>query len=162
MIDAISRGPGAQHQSLLRAAHNDLEVPAVQKHPHASIRQVPGLYATHPGTLLSRAHSSSPLHVLFFYHSLFYYCCTVQIFSASGLPTGFFFFFLRGSPRYYIGANRTLPSTHAIGYLGKPVRVGARRALPQEDNAIPKRSASMKAYHRKGTPSDGHVPSTRG
>ena len=74
----------------------------------------------------------------------------------------FFFFFLRGSPRYYIGANRTLPSTHAIGYLGKPVRVGARRALPQEDNAIPKRSASMKAYHRKGTPSDGHVPSTRG
>ena len=48
----------------------------------------------------------------------------------------FFFFFLRGSPRYYIGANRTLPSTHAIGYVGKPVRVGARRALPQEDNAI--------------------------
>ena len=75
---------------------------------------------------------------------------------------GFFFFFLRGSPRYYIGANRTLPSTHAIGYVGKPVRVGARRALPQEDNAIPKRSASMKAYHRKATPSDGHVPSTRG
>ena len=74
----------------------------------------------------------------------------------------FFFFFLRGSPRYYIGANRTLPSTHAIGYVGKPVRVGARRALPQEDNAIPKRSASMKAYHRKATPSDGHVPSTRG
>ena len=33
----------------------------------------------------------------------------------------FFFFFLRGSPRYYIGANRTLPSTHAIGYVGKPV-----------------------------------------
>ena len=74
----------------------------------------------------------------------------------------FFFFFLRGSPRYYIGANRTLPSTHAIGYVGKPVRVGARRALPQEDNAIPKRSASMKAYHRKATPSDGRVPSTRG
>ena len=74
----------------------------------------------------------------------------------------FFFFFLRRSPRYYIGANRTLPSTHAIGYVGKPVRVGARRALPQEDNAIPKRSASMKAYHRKATPSDGHVPSTRG
>ena len=63
----------------------------------------------------------------------------------------FFFFFKRGSPRYYTGASRTLPSTHAIGYLGKPVRVGARRALPQEDNAILKRSASMKAYHRKAT-----------
>ena len=82
--------------------------------------------------------------------------------TGSGALRVFFFFFLRGSPRYYIGANRTLPSTHAIGYVGKPVRVGARRALPQEDNAIPKRSASMKAYHRKATPSDGRVPSTRG
>ena len=95
-------------------------------------------------------------------------CLHINCVPAITLSTGFwqcfffFFFFLRGSPRYYIGANRTLPSTHAIGYVGKPVRVEARRALPQEDNAIPKRSASMKAYHRKATPSDGHVPSTRG
>ena len=54
------------------------------------------------------------------------------------------------------------PSTHAIGYLGKPGLVGARIALPQEDSAIPKRRASTKAYHRKATPSNEHVPSTRG